>query len=239
MKQVPHYLIIGDGRVSRHFQCYFSLLNLSYSVWHRRQAIEILYQNINRATHILILIKDDAINAFCETYLHNIQAYLIHFSGSLVSPYAYGAHPLMTFGAEIYTLNEYITIPFVLDDDTPDFTTLLPHLPNQNMKLNKSLKAKYHALCVLGGNFSCLLWQKLFACFEEELNIPASFAHPYLRQQTKNLLTQAKTALTGPLIRRDYITLQNNIAALDNDPFKEVYLSFVECYEKINCEAKK
>jgi hypothetical protein len=85
-------------------------------------------------------------------------------------------------------------------------------------------------------DFSCLLWQKLFSCFEEQLNIPAHFAHSYLRQQTQNLLGNAKTALTGPLVRNDVITINKNIAALENDPFQEIYLSFVECYKKLTAE---
>lgn len=234
MRQVPHYLIIGDGRVARHFQHYFSLLELSYSVWHRAQPIEKLQDSIPHATHILVLIKDQAIDAFCETYLQNTRALCIHFSGSHISSYAFGAHPLMTFRHDKYVLEDYFAIPFIVDHDAPDCEKLLPGLPNKNIRLNKLAKAKYHALCVLSGNFSCILWQKLFASLEEEFNIPSAFAHPYLRQQTQNLLVDAKTALTGPLVRNDVTTIQKNVTALENDPFQEIYLSFVECYKKIS-----
>lgn len=233
MRQVPRYLIIGDGRVARHFQHYFSLLHLSYSVWHRAQPIEKLQDSVSQSTHILVLIKDQAIDAFCETYLQKTSALCIHFSGSHTTSYAFGAHPLMTFHHDKYALEDYLAIPFVVDHGAPEFEKLLPGLPNKNIKLNKLAKAKYHALCVMSGNFSCILWQKLFVSFEEEFNIPAAFAHPYLHQQTKNLLSDAKTALTGPLVRNDTATLQKNMTALENDPFQEIYLSFVECYKKI------
>jgi hypothetical protein len=126
MRQVPRYLIIGNGRVARHFQHYFSLLNLSFDNWHRSQSIEKLHQSISQATHILILINDQAIDPFCETYLQNTTAYPVHFSGSLVSKHALGAHPLMTFSNEIYALEDYINIPFIIDHDAPEFDQLLP-----------------------------------------------------------------------------------------------------------------
>jgi hypothetical protein len=231
MRQVPHYLIIGNGRVSRHFQHYFTLLNLSFSNWHRAEPIEKLHNFLDTATHILILISDKSIDAFITQHLSNSNAIRIHFSGSVISEYAYGAHPLTTFNHDVYSLEKYSAIPFIIDHDAPE--NLLPGLPNSQARLNKSLKEKYHALCVLSGNFSCLLWQKLFSSLENEFNLPHDIAHIYLQQQTENLLHDFKSALTGPLIRKDYQTIKNNINALEADPFQEIYKNFVSCYERI------
>jgi hypothetical protein len=235
MRQVPYYLIIGSGRVASHFKHYFSLLNLSYSFWHRKQPISSLYQELKRATHILLLISDHAINSFFTEHLqqHSTDLTLIHFSGSLVLDHVYGAHPLMTFSRDLYHLEQYQSIPFIVDHDAPSFADLLPGLPNPHMQLHKSLKPKYHALCVLSGNFSCMLWQKLFNTLEDEFHIPKTFAFSYLNQQMNNLLTNSITAMTGPLVRRDVVTIEKNIAALECDPFQKVYESFVICYEKI------
>ncbi len=231
MQQVPQYLIIGNGRVSRHFQHYFSLINLPFKLWHRKESFEQLNSLLDDASHILILINDNAIDDFIIKHLKNSQVKCIHFSGSLNSEYAYSAHPLMTFNQQLYSLDDYLKIPFIIDDDAPEFETLLPGLANSHRRLQKSLKGKYHALCVLSGNFSCMLWQKLFRGFEE-FNFPAEFVHPYLLQQTKNLMSNPKTALTGPLIRNDQLTIKKNLAALNTDPFKEVYEAFVICYQK-------
>lgn len=232
MGQVPNYLIIGDGRVARHFQYYFMLLGLNCTHWHRKLPVQLLEQYIENSTHILVLINDQAIEAFLQIYLMQTRAYRIHFSGSLVSELAYGAHPLMTFSENLYSLTDYQSIPFIVDHDAPP--DLLPGLLNQQIRLQKSLKAKYHALCVLSGNFSCLLWQKLFNTFEEEFNIPQSTAYAYLRRQTTNLIDDAKKALTGPLVRSDVLTIEKNLTALHADPFCDVYQSFVSCYQKIN-----
>lgn len=236
MRQVPTYLIIGNGRVARHFQHYFALLQIPFHTWHRQESLATLYELSAQATHILLLISDGAIDAFAQEHLKDNQSILIHFSGSLVSEHVYGAHPLMSFNTGMYALAQYQAIPFILDHDAPDFASLLPGVMNQHVRLHTSLKAKYHALCVLSGNFSCLLWQKLFSSMENEFNIPHEIANAYLLQQTQNLLHDAKSALTGPLVRNDLATIEKNIASLEQDPFQEIYQSFVSCYQKIKEE---
>ncbi len=232
MRQVPQYLLIGNGRVACHFRHYFSLLHLPYLTWHRAESSEKLFIKLQQSTHILYLINDQAIDDFIKKNTH-VDKLHIHFSGSLVSPLAFGAHPLMTFSHDLYTLAQYQAIPFVLDQDAPAFHELLPGLANPHVRLQPSLKARYHALCVLSGNFSCMLWQKLMVSIEKEFNLPVEIVHPYLQQQMQNLLTNAETALSGPLVRNDTQTLTNNLMALDNDPFQQVYQSFVRCYEEM------
>ena len=233
MRQVPHYLIIGRGRVARHIQHYFSLLQLSFESWHREKTIVELHTKLNRATHVLLLISDQAIDDFFVTHLNNREIFSIHFSGSVVSSYSDGAHPLMTFSEHLYPVSVYQSIPFILDHDAPSFETLLPGIPNQHVRLNTALKAKYHALCVLSGNFSCLLWQKLFCDFSNELHIPSSIAYPYLKQQMQNLLSHSTSVLTGPLVRGDQETIESNLNALNGDPFQVVYEGFVACYKQL------
>lgn len=232
-RQVPIYLIIGNGRVAHHLQYYFSQLAIHFLTWNRTQSAEKLAELAAQATHILLLIKDSAIEEFLQLHLQSIDAILIHCSGSLATELAYGAHPLIGFIPDLYEPTVYPTISFVIDDDAPAFSDLLPGLPNPHFRLAKNLKAKYHAICVLGGNLSCLLWSKLFSVFENEFHLPAQAAHPYLLQQTKNLQKNYHNALTGPLIRNDQKTIENNLIALSNDPFKQIYESFVRCYQQI------
>lgn len=233
MRQVPRYLLIGSGRVARHIQHYFTQLNLSFMTWQRNESLTQLQQQINDVTHILLLISDHQIEEFITLHLKNTKALVVHFSGSLVSDKAYGAHPLMTFNQALYSFDHYQRIPFVIDHDAPAFDTLLPGLLNPHVRLDTSLKTKYHALCVLSGNFSCMLWQKLVMSLEQEFNLPADIANLYMQQQAQNLITHPKTALTGPLVRGDTLTIEKNLAALEGDPFKEVYESFVKCYESL------
>jgi 2-dehydropantoate 2-reductase len=159
--QVPAYLLIGNGRVARHVACYFDHLGLSCTQWHRGMPEETLAAQAAAASHILILIRDDAIADFAQFHLSGVSALKIHFSGALVAAGIHGAHPLMTFGPDLYAPEKYAAIPFVIEDDAPDFAALLPGLPNAHARIKKNDKAKYHALCAMAGNFSCLLWQKL------------------------------------------------------------------------------
>ncbi|MFH1158046.1 MAG: DUF2520 domain-containing protein [Pseudomonadota bacterium] len=233
MRQVPHYLIVGNGRMARHFRHYLSLLGISSSQWNRSEPTEKLGELACAATHILLLISDGAIDPFITEHLRDIAAVKVHFSGALFSEQAYGAHPLMTFNTGLYTLDKYKSIPFVVDASAPPFETLLPGIPNSHVRLAPELKAKYHAMCVLSGNFSCLLWQKFLTALEAEFHLPAETGHAYLRQQTENLLTDYASAFTGPLARGDAATIQKNFAALEGDPFQRIYRSFVEAYPLI------
>lgn len=236
MVHKPFYLLVGNGRVARHFRHYLELQGLRFGTWDRGEPAQSLNKYLKTASHILVLIRDDAIEDFIKEKLGETSASCVHFSGSLVTPLAFGAHPLMSFGEVLYDLGTYQSIPFILDDAAPDFSRLLPGLPNPYWRLDAALKPKYHALCVLSGNFSCLLWQKLCHSFKQELNLPPEFMVPYLQQITKNLVENPQTALTGPLVRHDVTTIEKNLAALEADPFRLVYESFVSCYEKLKKE---
>lgn len=231
VRQVPAYLIIGNGRVARHVACYFEHLGLSYTQWHRGMPEETLAAQAAAASHILILIRDDAIVDFATYHLSGISALKIHFSGALVAEGIHGAHPLMTFGPDLYAPEKYAAIPFVIEDDAPDVDALLPGLPNPHARIQKPDKAKYHALCAMAGNFSCLLWQKLMDSFAADFGLPPETAHAYLRQQTENLLADYTSALTGPLVRGDRATVQKHLSALKGDPFADVYQSFITAYD--------
>lgn len=321
MRQVPKYLIIGNGRLARHLRHYFDLLKIkTVSHWDRSQPLPRLRELAVGATHILLAIKDDAIEPFIDEHLADVAvcehvkalnaAYAglqedisaaslkkfnaavdfflehhdrpssrkhmaqaarvaetleetgntgmrrlneklevlkkglrknikIHFSGSLVTRKAYGAHPLTTFGPDLYTLEKYLAIPFVVDERAPPFRELFPNLHNPNVRLAEKQKAKYHALCVMAGNFSCLLWQRLFDGLADEFDIPPHTADVYLRQQAENLFGDYKKALTGPLSRGDAATISRNLKALDGDPFKEIYEAFVEAYPSISKQTQK
>ncbi len=233
MRQVPNYLIIGNGRIARHTQCYFSLLGLNYQTWARStHATSQLPELINNASHILLLISDSAIDDFINTHLLNTQKILVHFSGSLTSEKASMAHPLMSFSHDLYSEEVYRSLWFVIEQENHTFSDLLPGLPNAHQAIPKQDKALYHSLCVLGSNFTCLLWNKVFATFAQKWQIPFEATHPILKQVMNNLLHNPNTALTGPLVRNDQTTIQNNLHALKDDPYHAVYNAFVNAYQQ-------
>ena len=226
------YTIIGNGRLAQHFCHYFDLLNIPYLQWHRK-SVETLASSIKAATHILLLISDKNIDEFILAHQTVFaDRILIHCSGSLISANAHSAHPPMTFSHELYTLSEYLEIPFVIEKEGPAFADLLPGLPNPHFAFSRADKMYYHALCVMANNFTTLLWQKFFNEMQNKFNIPKAAGLPYLKHTFNNIQKNHQTALTGPLSRGDEQTLQNDLQALTGDAFATVFQSFIDAYKR-------
>ena len=230
MGQVPNYGIIGGGRVSSHFQKYFQFENIPFSLWTRKQNNSIETALV-RADVILLLVSDQAIETVVEEnpFLENKR--LVHFSGSLVTDRAVGFHPLMTFSHSLYDHETYKSIPFIIEVET-SFKEIFPSLENPWYFIEKKNKALYHAACVLGGNFTTMLWSKVFEIFKGQLNIPYEAAFPYMNQIIKNVEGSPNDALTGPLVRKDLETLKKNLSALKGDSYENIYRAFTQVYLK-------
>jgi predicted short-subunit dehydrogenase-like oxidoreductase (DUF2520 family) len=233
MSKAAAFAIIGDGRLATHLKHYFSQLDLPYQAWSRRSDPNENYlaNVLTSSTHILLAISDSAIENFIIQHPELNQKMVIHFSGQLSSEYAYSAHPLMTFTTQLFNLEQYQKIPFILEQKSPDFSALLPGLTNPSYQIPKQLKSLYHALCVLSGNFTIILWQKFFSELENKFQLPKELAYPYLQQIFANLQDhQQQQMLTGPLARNDQQTITANLQALENDPFQKIYQAFVDAF---------
>ena len=125
----------------------------------------------------------------------------------------------------------YERIPFVIDQGSPPLASLIPGLPNLSVFIEPEQRERYHALCVLAGNFTTLLWRKFFFELDAELGMPRQLALPYLESIMRGL-RGAGPPLSGPLSRGDQTTLQRNLEALKDDPFEQVYRAFVSAYEQ-------
>jgi predicted short-subunit dehydrogenase-like oxidoreductase (DUF2520 family) len=230
MRQVP-YLIIGNGRVAKHFCYYFRLINIPYHQWFRSNNSLSLNKIAKNCGRVLLLISDTAIENFIQENNILQKKILIHFSGQLTTKLAYGAHPLMTFSHSLYDLSVYQRIPFILEPGDLTFADLLPGLHNAHFVIPLQLKAFYHALCVLSGNFTCLLWQKFFSELQDTFHLPKEVGLIYLEQIFTNLRDDYRTSLTGPIVRDDKKTIAANLLALKDDPYQEVYRAFVEAHK--------
>ena len=237
MRQVPgsHTTpigIVGDGRAATHFLHYFRLLGLPVRSWSRRRATTGPHEALAGCDPVLLLVNDSAIAPLVRAWPALTAHRLVHCSGALVTSVAEAAHPLMTFGERFYDLDTYRRIPFIIDEGGTPFDELLPGLPNPSFRLRPADRPYYHALCVMAGNFSTILWLKLFTEFQNRLGIPAAAAHPYLAQVSSNLQHDPSRALTGPLGRGDVETVRANLNALEGDPFQAVYAAFERAYER-------
>jgi len=225
----PLYGIVGSGRVATHFCRYFDLMKIPFRHWYRSLGNS-LEDILGAVPVVLLLISDSQIENFIESYPFLKKKKLVHFSGSLITPYAQGFHPLMTFTREPYDLDVYRKIPFFVQKGRFEFNEIFPALENPHYNVNPEQSDLYHALCVLSGNFTTILWDKFFSELEDRFSVPRAAAFPYLDQIVENLKRDSRSALTGPLQRRDHKTISKNLSALKNDPFQKVYEAFVEVF---------
>ena len=269
MGQVPGraaLLLIGDGRLAGHLSHYFRLRQLRVTRWSRRRGVfgapspgpataggaarrdpeEALPALIAKADRVLLAIRDDALPGFVRAHRGagtdrgRAETVWVHFSGSAAIDGAWSAHPLCTFAGPPYRPEIYEAIPFVVEQEGPPFSELIPGLDNPAAAIPRAAKPLYHALCVTAGNFTQLLWQQLFRGFEQRLGLPAALAVPYLRQTGRSLehgldQRQDRQILTGPLARRDQATVRRNLAALNDARLYDlaaVYEAFLQLADR-------
>ncbi len=239
------YAILGGGRLARHLRHYLTQLGLPCTAWARKPDPELntfdisdtaerLHATIRDASHVLLLVSDGAIAGLPKRYPALREKTLVHCSGALGIPGIAGAHPLMTFGPELYPLDSYRRIPFMIDQGF-SMEQLLPGLPNPHNHIGVEHKAQYHALCVMAGNFPQILWRAVSQRFAA-LGVGDDALGPYLQQSLQNFLANPDGALTGPLARDDTGTISRNLNALQGDGLQGLYQSFFDFYRnEQNC----
>ncbi len=222
-------LIIGSGRLATHFKHYFHLLKAPYLHWNRKEhSPSDLQKKIDSAQIVWLMISDSSLSQFIETYLSQYKGTILHSSGALEIKQALSLHPLMTFGPELQNLEFYQSIPFV-SSKGHCLQNFYPAWTNSSYELDPQHKGLYHALCVASGNFTTLLWQESFKGFQE-LGLPPKVAEPYLKQIMENILKNPLQALTGPLARKDSVTVTKNISSLEGRSLQGIYKAFIKNY---------
>lgn len=221
----PTYGLVGRGRLARHMAHYLQLEGQRVDRWNRGSP-EPCQDTLAGCRVILLAISDDALEPFRAANGWLANRTTVHFSGSLTLAGACGLHPLMTFGPELYDLETYRSVPFIEEQGGCRFGDVFPALRNRSWPLDPDLKPRYHALCVLAGNFTTLLWSKAFDEFEQRLGLPRETLLPYLRQTCRNTAASGGRALTGALARGDMETATRDLEALADDPYARVYEAF-------------
>lgn len=229
MHMAEPWLIIGGGRLATHLRHYCELLGIPTQQWRRSEhSHSQLLDWAARSDRILLAVADGALAALAGELALASRARILHFSGATHIDNTACAHPLMTFGATPYTLEQYQALHFCVTG-AASLTELLPGFPNSFSVIAPEQKARYHAACVLGGNFTTLLTAKMLALFDE-LGVPVTAAAPYMQQILANVLAAPESALTGPIARRDTQTVARNLAALAGDDYQAIYRAFLTAH---------
>lgn len=224
--------LVGSGRLATHLNYY--LIESGYNIkrWSRSLSPITVAETLKGCDAILLAISDDAIESFVKDNSLLDGPPLIHFSGSKSVPGVTGFHPLMTFTEKLFPLDFYPSIPFVCEAGGVSFVKIFSLLKNPVETIDPNKKSLYHALCVLSGNFTALLWAKTERAFSEDLGLNPSVLVPYRVKQFNNINDSPLNALTGPLVRDDIGTIDANLKALEGDPYHEVYTAFLHAYQK-------
>lgn len=239
-KNAPNYLLIGDGKISKHFLFYFNFLKLDIKQWSRRtNSLKDLKLKLEQATHVLLAVNDSSIQpVYLKIKKLNAVNFrnkiFIHFSGAMSFKGIFGAHPLMTFGQKLYPKADYFKIHFVIErSDLTHFNlnSILPGLKNSFSFVSPNEKNYYHALCVMGGNFPHILWKE--SSFKLlQMGVPLNVIHSYFKRNLNNFFLDPKNSLTGPLARKDSLTIKKHLKSFKNPAEKKLYKAFVAFKEE-------
>lgn len=238
-------LLVGDGKLSQHLQFYFKSLGISFKCVSRRgNSPQQIRNAISQSVHILLALSDSGISDFKDKYYNKIECKTkkqiwVHFSGALSVKNLISVHPLMSFSGQIFSLEKYKKIHFVLSSNKGKklkLNEIIPGLPNSYSYIADKEKAYYHTMCVIGGNFPIFLWSKMEKELME-LNIPKAAIEIYLRNVLDNFIQFSSQALTGPIQRNDKITIKKNLNSLKEkkDSFFIIYQAFL----KMNIQKNK
>ncbi|MCF8240537.1 MAG: DUF2520 domain-containing protein [Melioribacteraceae bacterium] len=219
------YLIIGNGRLAKHFKYYFELLDVEYVHWYRTLNFSV-DELISKSIKTLLLINDAQIIPFINQH-YNTNTTWIHCSGILSTAIAECAHPLMTFSHNLYDLDTYKKVPFITDKGRIPFNQLFPELQNPHFEIDGNKRQLYHTWTSMSGNFTSILLKKYYDVLENEIGLPASISHLYLENILRNSFDNSNH-VTGPITRGDIETIEKHLNTLNDDAFKNVYEAFLE-----------
>lgn len=229
-KVMTQYLIIGSGRWATHLKFLLSLGEIPFRTWNRKQQNQKDLKTLSaECSHIWFAISDQSIQELGALDFFNDKI-KIHSSGALEFEGIHSVHPLMSFSIELYSPEFYKGLNFVTTSDLPR-QQLIPKIQNSLHHIQKEEKAYYHAMCVLAGNGSVLLWQK-FISEMQRMGISQEASLQYCTRVFQNILSNPQTALTGPLVRGDRKTLLEDLRALESDPYQNVLQGLIQAYHQ-------
>lgn len=212
-----------------------SLQRVEFDVWHHKGDPKSLEKTFLACDYALLCTTDQGLLDLTTKYSFLNSKKSIHFSGSIALREPLNFHPLMSFTDRPLSISEYQTIPFICFNRynkikaKKNFKIVFPLFSNPIYFVHPEKKSLYHALCVLSGNFTSLLWQITAFEFTNALGLPETVLRPYMERVFLNMNRDLKNSLTGPLVRGDYAVLKKNYQALPVH-LKPLYFAFVHAF---------
>lgn len=228
-EKIADTAILGAGRMATQFKKAMNDMGQPYSTWLRSEGYFSLGGKIKNAKRIFLLIPDKMISQIVDENEGLFRGkILIHFSATHRDPRILGFHPLGTFNKDQQI--DFSKVNFHGIHPESIFREAIPFLKNPYTQLSEEKMQTYHALCVMAGNFSAILWKAFFKEMKK-LGVSEAAAQSYFEMFAANVARNPETAVTGPLVRNDIPTLEKNMEALkDKKELHEIYQSFVQIF---------
>lgn len=231
---VPSYALAGDGRLATSLKPYLEHHGARVTQWSRaREATgkcPPIDTVVGSADTVLLAISDDALPGFLD---QSGPAFgdrtIVQFSGALSLPGIAGLHPLASFPPHPMKMDALSRVTFTSEVGGPGMAEIFPMLPNPSFAIPADAKPLYHALAVLTGNLSSLVWNLCAEVARDRLGAdPAALYAPYFASIVDGFAASPHDSLTGPAARGDVETLRRNLAALEHDPaLSDLYRTFL------------
>ncbi len=252
--------IIGAGKVGTALAIIFARngFNVLIASKHRGSANEAARISRAKSAEILDAAKADIVvlsvpdmeivNAAktIQPVVHKNRV-VLHLSGSLpydiiqfLNSYTGALHPLKSFADPINSAKTIKNTLFTFDGDNAAFDILLPLIKKIGCKLvriNSADKPLYHLAAVLTSNYTVTLFD-----ISEHILRHIGFSKGEAKEALMSLLKgviynietkDAKSALTGPILRGDSNTVKLHIQNITDENIKTIYKSLAFATLKI------
>lgn len=155
--------------------------------------------------------------------------YAIHFSGATQVDGMWGYHPLYSFPAHSLPPTTLNLIAVARQPGAPLWRQIVPGAENPEFVVANEDRALYHALAVLSGNFAAFLWNEASREMAQSFGLePGRVLAPYVAGVVDRFRESPENSLTGPIARKDRVTVESNLAALAGAPRLEaLYRAFL------------
>ncbi len=210
---------------------------------------ETLRSLVDASNLIFITTSDNEIsnvaNKISGEFTEDINSYplkdktFVHMSGALTSQElaslkllgasTYSLHPLQSFAERDKALNELGKTVFSLEGDLENdiIKKLIEQMGNKLINLSAEAKIKYHIAACISSNYLVTLLNSSVELFKEigiERDLAIEALNPLMSGAYSNFLSLSSVdALTGPIKRGDYKTVENHIRELSDSKFSKLY----------------
>jgi 2-dehydropantoate 2-reductase len=208
-------ILVGSGRLAKHLLFYTQSLRLKVRAVSGREWIHTDNTWMQPNDRVLLALPDQVLAEAVAHVPPNMT--VVHFSGASIVEGAFAAHPLMTFGPELMSLEAYRQISFCLDEGT-DLAHLIPGLPNPWFTLPREKRVLYHAICALIGNSAHHLFAHARDVWIDDLQLDPKLLKPYLHRMVEAAMDSGLESWTGPVARGDALTVERHLANLSAHP---------------------